>query len=270
MTERTDRILLNFNPDAGPFFLTLNDTDGTEVAKFELGTREQADRVREYFDRHYVHRSQFTELERQVAALRGALEPVAQFVAALDRNNIGDTCPITIAPERLSDGLCAGDLRKLAALASSSPAVTEKHLDSGWRNWIRRAVADLELHNTEYGHLTPREFIELGKTLASPTPEGERSGDGVRCLFCEFAGTKAALIEHSATCAKHPLAQRACKGIADTAHLESVLINVAQIFDGWCSDGSWTEWDRSVRADVSELIAALAAHTEQEGRDAGN
>ena len=41
------------------------------------------------------------------------------------------------------------------------------------------------------------------------------------------------------------------------ADLEPVLINVAQLLDGWHADVAWTEWDEDVRHQVSVLLAKL-------------
>lgn len=231
------------------------------------------------------------ELERQVAALRGALEPVAQFVAALDRNNIGDTCPITIAPERLSDGLCAGDLRKLAALASSSPAeghvytstacqhglhdrcrreckycqaacncpcghtssgpaVTEKHPDSVRLTEAQSRVVTAAEHWYEqrdlvaYQHGLKKLRAEIERfrneraliaTAIPATPEGERSGDGVV-----------------------PRRVREQERITGRIILGRCIGFIRSAVPDFC-DRCGMHY---------ELHSDLAAHTEQEGRDA--
>ena len=40
--------------------------------------------------------------------------------------------------------------------------------------------------------------------------------------------------------------------------LDNTLCNVAQIFDGWHTDIAWTEYDESIRKEVSECMSAIA------------
>lgn len=40
--------------------------------------------------------------------------------------------------------------------------------------------------------------------------------------------------------------------------LEQMLVNVAQLLDGWHVDVAWTEWDESVRRHVSRWLGYVA------------
>lgn len=48
----------------------------------------------------------------------------------------------------------------------------------------------------------------------------------------------------------------------DADELINLLTNVAQLLDGWHTDVAWTEWDESVRANVSGWLQRLYATRE--------
>lgn len=55
---------------------------------------------------------------------------------------------------------------------------------------------------------------------------------------------------------------------ARLAKVVRILPSVCQVFDGWHQDGTaWTEWDESVRREVSELLAAAQPEEEKRGRE---
>lgn len=45
---------------------------------------------------------------------------------------------------------------------------------------------------------------------------------------------------------------------AHSSDLRSLLVDIAQVFDGWHADGTaWSEWDESVRGRITKVLEDL-------------
>jgi phage-related baseplate assembly protein len=83
----------------------------------------------------------------------------------------------------------------------------------------------------------------------------------LRCLYLEVSESVAQDVSR-----RVEAAFAALRDLRETSRRESVediqrlLVDVAQIFDGWHADGTaWTEWDESVRKRVSAALREKAS-----------